>query len=118
MPQMASVVHHGGAGTTAAGLLASKPTFICPFFGDQPFWGHAVYAAGVGVEPCPVVDLTVEKLSKALKLLQSEHLRAAAEMMSSRMRAENGVKEAVRCFYKHLPIDDMVCDLDPVSKIV
>lgn len=38
MPQMCAVVHHGGAGTVAAGLRAGKPTFVCPFFGDQFFW--------------------------------------------------------------------------------
>ena len=37
-PRVAAVVHHGGAGTTAAGLRAGKPTMICPFFGDQHFW--------------------------------------------------------------------------------
>lgn len=30
------VVHHGGAGTTAAGITAGRPTVIVPFFGDQP----------------------------------------------------------------------------------
>ena len=38
MPQMAAVVHHGGAGTVAAGLRFGKPTFVVPFFGDQHFW--------------------------------------------------------------------------------
>jgi UDP:flavonoid glycosyltransferase YjiC (YdhE family) len=33
------VVHHGGAGTTAAGIALGRPTVIVPFFGDQPFWG-------------------------------------------------------------------------------
>jgi sterol 3beta-glucosyltransferase len=37
-PSVAAVVHHGGAGTTAASLRAGQPTVICPFFGDQPFW--------------------------------------------------------------------------------
>ena len=49
-PQVAAVVHHGGAGTTAAGLRAGRPTVICPFFGDQPFWGRRVHELGVGVE--------------------------------------------------------------------
>ena len=31
---VSAVVHHGGAGTTAAGLYAGKPTVIVPFFGD------------------------------------------------------------------------------------
>ncbi|OWY59323.1 UDP-glucose--sterol glucosyltransferase, partial [cyanobacterium TDX16] len=34
-PRMATVVHHGGAGTTAAGLRAGKPSVICPFIADQ-----------------------------------------------------------------------------------
>ena len=37
--KVSAVVHHGGAGTTAIGLLKAKPTVIVPFFGDQPFWG-------------------------------------------------------------------------------
>ena len=32
--RVAAVCHHGGAGTTAAGITASKPTFVVPFFGD------------------------------------------------------------------------------------
>ena len=41
--------HHGGAGTTAAGLRAGKPSIICPFFGDQPFWGQMVANRKVGL---------------------------------------------------------------------
>lgn len=37
-PRMAAVVHHGGAGTTAAGLRAGRPSIVCPAFGDQSFW--------------------------------------------------------------------------------
>lgn len=33
-----AVIHHGGAGTTAAGLIAACPTTVVPFFGDQSFW--------------------------------------------------------------------------------
>jgi UDP:flavonoid glycosyltransferase YjiC (YdhE family) len=35
--RVSCVVHHGGAGTTAAGIACGKPTVIVPFFGDQPF---------------------------------------------------------------------------------
>lgn len=31
---VAAVIHHGGAGTTACGLLNGKPTAIVPFFGE------------------------------------------------------------------------------------
>ncbi len=37
-PKVDAVVHHGGCGTTAAGLRAGRPAIICPLFGDQPFW--------------------------------------------------------------------------------
>jgi sterol 3beta-glucosyltransferase len=36
-PHMAAIVNHGGAGTTATGLLCGKPTVLVPFFADQPF---------------------------------------------------------------------------------
>jgi sterol 3beta-glucosyltransferase len=52
-PRMAAVVHHGGAGTTAAGLRDGIPTVILPYFGDQFFWGQRVQALGVGPAPYP-----------------------------------------------------------------
>lgn len=33
--RVAAVCHHGGAGTTAAGLRLGVPTIVVPFFGDQ-----------------------------------------------------------------------------------
>lgn len=44
-PQCAAVVHHGGAGTTGAGLMAGRPTAVVPAFGDQPFWGLMCWCA-------------------------------------------------------------------------
>lgn len=32
--RVAAVIHHGGAGTTACGLLNAQPTTIIPFFGE------------------------------------------------------------------------------------
>ncbi|KAF4140443.1 UDP-glucoronosyl and UDP-glucosyl transferase domain-containing protein [Phytophthora infestans] len=112
MPRVSAVVHHGGAGTTAAGLLTGKPTFIVPFFGDQPFWGWAVQRAGVGVTPCPIEELTTEKLRVAFKALQSPDMRSRALEIQQKMQRESGADEAVRCFYRHLPVQDMRCDLD------
>ena len=40
-PRMAAVVHHGGAGSTAAGLRAGVPSVLIPFTSDQPFWRAA-----------------------------------------------------------------------------
>ena len=60
-----AVVHHGGAGTTAAGLYAGKPTVIVPFFGDQFFWGRTVRDMGVGFME-PHASLTSKKLAAFL----------------------------------------------------
>jgi sterol 3beta-glucosyltransferase len=112
MPRVAAVVHHGGAGTTAAGLLSGKPTFIVPFFGDQPFWGQAVVNAQVGVAPCPIGQLTTDVLSKAFVELANPELRTRAEALRDLLLLEDGAGEAVRSFYHHLPTQDMWCDLD------
>ncbi|HEY1012134.1 MAG TPA: glycosyltransferase, partial [Herpetosiphonaceae bacterium] len=64
-PRMRAVVHHGGAGTTAAGLRAGAPSVIVPFMGDQPFWGRRVADLGAGPAPIPRKQLTAERLAAA-----------------------------------------------------
>jgi UDP:flavonoid glycosyltransferase YjiC (YdhE family) len=63
---VSAVVHHGGAGTTAAGIATGKPTVVIPFFGDQPFWGAMVARAGAGPVPIPFKQLTADKLAAAI----------------------------------------------------
>ncbi|KAG9405791.1 hypothetical protein AC1031_003709, partial [Aphanomyces cochlioides] len=110
-PKMAAVVYHGGAGTTAAGLLAGKPTFIVPFFGDQPFWGWAVENAKVGVHPCPLANLKVDVLRQAFSQLLSPEIIANARALQAKMLQEDGIENAVQSFYRHLP--NMQCALTP-----
>ncbi|CAL8077840.1 unnamed protein product [Prunus armeniaca] len=64
-----ALVHHGGVGTTAAGLKAACPTTIVPFFGDQPFWGERVHARGVGPAPIPTDEFSLEKLVDAIRFM-------------------------------------------------
>lgn len=95
-PRVAAVVHHGGAGTTAAGLKAGVPTIIIPFFGDQPFWGTRVAALGVGPKPIPRKSLTSENLAQALQeAITNEAMRQRASNLGSKIRAEDGVASAV-----------------------
>ncbi|PQM42747.1 sterol 3-beta-glucosyltransferase UGT80A2 [Prunus yedoensis var. nudiflora] len=76
-------VHHGGAGTTAAGLKAVRLTTIVPFYGDQPFWGERVHARGMGPAPVAVKEHVVE--------------------LAKDMENEDGVTGAIKAFLKHLP---------------
>jgi sterol 3beta-glucosyltransferase len=95
-PRMAAVVHHGGAGTTAAGLTAGKPSIICPFIADQPFWGRRVEQLGVGPAPIPQGKLSAARLADALKVAVSDAgMRERAAALGDKLRAEDGVANAV-----------------------
>jgi UDP:flavonoid glycosyltransferase YjiC (YdhE family) len=93
--RVAAVVHHGGAGTTAAGLLAEKPTLVIPFGGDQTFWAMRVRMLGLGPKPIRREKLTAAKLAKALhNLISVRSYRVAAREIGERMRTEDGVATA------------------------
>lgn len=95
-PQMAAVIHHGGAGTTAAGLRAGIPSIITPFFGDQAFWAQIVYQRGVGTKPLPVKNLTSAALAERIEQAVTDNsLRQKAAELGQRIRAEDGVAVAV-----------------------
>ncbi|KAF3963844.1 hypothetical protein CMV_011812 [Castanea mollissima] len=101
--QCKAVVHHGGAGTTAAGLRAACPTTIVPFFGDQPFWGDRVNARGVGPPPIPVDEFTLPKLVEAINFMLDPKVKERAVELAKAMENEDGVTGAVKAFFKHLP---------------
>lgn len=95
-PRVAAVVHHGGAGTTAAGLRAGKPSVIVPFFGDQPFWGSLVHAIGAGPKPIRRSRLTAVRLAAALREATCSHdMQAVAARIGEQIRREDGVARAV-----------------------
>lgn len=94
--RVSAVVHHGGAGTTAAGLRAGRPTIICTFFGDQPFWGRRVYELGVGSKPIAQKKLTGEKLSAAIReVTENQSIRQNAEALGEKIRDEDGIANAI-----------------------
>ncbi|MEM8821397.1 MAG: glycosyltransferase [Pseudomonadota bacterium] len=102
-PQMAAVVHHGGAGTTAAGFRAGVPTVICPFFGDQPGWAELSVALGLGASPVPRKHLTPERLSESIRVNTSDRgIRARALEFAVRLRNEDGAGVAVAEIEKRL----------------
>lgn len=111
--QCAAVVHHGGAGTTAAGLRAACPTTVVPFFGDQPFWGERVHARGVGPAPIPVDEFSVENLVAAIRFMLDPKVKERAVELAKAMEHEDGVTGAVKAFYKHFPRES----LDPKPEV-
>ena len=94
--RVSAVVHHGGAGTTASGLRAGRPTLIVPHMSDQPYWGRRVHEIGAGVKPVPRHRLTVETLAARLDELQdNSRIREGAAALGEKIRAERGVEAAV-----------------------
>lgn len=94
-PHVDAVIHHGGAGTTAAALRAGKPSVICPFFGDQPFWAHRVHSLGAAPPALDLKRLTVDKVVTAIRAMDDPHIRSRASQLGSEMRSEGGVRDAI-----------------------
>lgn len=96
LPQCAAVVHHGGAGTTAAALRAGVPSVVVPVFGDQQLWAARVQALGAGPPPLPRRHLTVARLATAIaQAVTDSTLRTQAQRLQQLLHMEDGVGMAV-----------------------
>lgn len=111
--QVSCVIHHGGAGTTAAGLSLGCPTIIIPFFGDQQFWGKIVAKAGAGPVPIPYKQLTAEKLTDAIQSALEPATKEKVQEISKKMKSESGVRDGVRSFHRHLDLASLRCAICP-----
>ena len=100
-PRCKLVIHHGGAGTTSAGLRAGIPNIVVPFTADQPFWGKRVQAIGAGPKPILVKSLSAEKLTRAILEAESDVLHKRAQTIGQAIRGEDGVSEAVNLIEKY-----------------
>jgi UDP:flavonoid glycosyltransferase YjiC (YdhE family) len=96
-PRMAAVVHHGGSGTTAAGLRAGVPSVLVPVAADQRLWAQRVGELGLGPKPIPRSKLTPQRLSEAIQqAIGDQGILGRASAMGKKIRAEEGVSNAVR----------------------
>ncbi|MGW7572509.1 glycosyltransferase [Streptomyces sp. NPDC054765] len=100
-PRMAAVVHHCGAGTTAAGLRAGVPTVPVPVTADQPFWAARLASLGVATAPIPFSELSaddaVPRLAHALtQATTSATRRTRATEAARRLATEDGAGEVLK----------------------
>jgi sterol 3beta-glucosyltransferase len=102
LPRCKAIIHHGAAGTTAAGLRSGIPNLVVSFAADQPFWGARVYAIGAGPQPIPVKKLTAEKLIAALIEADGDAIRIGAQAAARKIHAEDGVGGAVKSIEEHV----------------
>ncbi|TKA70441.1 hypothetical protein B0A49_06644 [Cryomyces minteri] len=99
---LSAVVPHGGAGTTAAGIAAGKPSVIVPFFGDQHFWGSVIARASAGPAPIAYKDLTAELLAEQLRIALSPEALTKARELGARMSLEEGAETGALSFHSGL----------------
>jgi sterol 3beta-glucosyltransferase len=95
-PRMAAVIHHGGAGTTHAGLKAGVPAVVIPHSNDQFAWGRRISELGVGAQPIPRKNLTAEKLAHAINTVLTEEIKNAASDLGMKIQSENGAQIAAK----------------------
>lgn len=88
--RVSAVVHHGGAGTSAAAMGAGKPSVTVPFFGDQFFWGTMVQKAGVGAKLLSGKALTVSFLAAAIIEVLQPAVFDRAEVLGKLIDGEKG----------------------------
>jgi sterol 3beta-glucosyltransferase len=95
-PQMAAVVHHGGAGTVAAALRAGVPQVSVPSWGDQVFWARRAATLLVGPSPVPRVTLTTERLAAAIEqAVNGPRYRRRATALAAIIAGEDETGRAV-----------------------
>jgi UDP:flavonoid glycosyltransferase YjiC (YdhE family) len=112
-PRCRAVCHHGGAGTTAAGLRAGLPTVVVPSFGDQFFWGQVVAEAGAGPQPIPMAQLDDVTLAEAFAACRQPLLQERARALGARLAEIDGVSRVVQSVYRQLPWHTLRCANDP-----
>lgn len=113
----ACVVHHGGAGTTAAALRAGTPQIIVHHLGDQQFWLRRVRRLGVSVAGVSHHTLSASWLSRALRRTLAEPgIGRRAAQLGAELRAEDGVAQAVLAIERAAERSSLVRAARPAAK--
>jgi len=102
-PQCQAIVHHGGAGTTAAALRSGVPSVITPCAFDQFHNAQLVADNGVGVATRQFSKVDVRGLAAALKRCTTdEAVIEKAKALGQTLRAEDGLGNAVSIIDKFI----------------
>lgn len=95
-PQMAAIIHHGGAGTTAAALRAGVPSVPVTGIMDQPFWARRLHVLGAATPPLRRTGLTSDDLAAAITDVTTDRrYTESAQRLSAAIGSEDGAARAV-----------------------
>lgn len=91
--RVAAVIHHGGAGTTAAAARAGIPQIITPMFSDQFYWSNRIVDLGIGTTT-PHADMTEAALSQALRRVLDPAIADRARAFGREVTSDGAKKAA------------------------
>ncbi|MFI9081375.1 glycosyltransferase [Streptomyces sioyaensis] len=95
-PRTAAVVHHAGAGTSAAGLRAGVPAVPVPLLFDMHFWASRLVALGVAPTMVPFSKINAKRLALAVsEAVHNPRHRARARALSHRIAEEDGAAPVI-----------------------
>jgi UDP:flavonoid glycosyltransferase YjiC (YdhE family) len=96
LPRCAAIIHHGGYGTTAAGLRAGIPALVIPHIADQFYWADIIHKLGAGPNAIPRLQMKERTLAHSLNsLLTNKSFHQTASILGTRIRTEYGTRAAV-----------------------
>jgi UDP:flavonoid glycosyltransferase YjiC (YdhE family) len=114
--RVAAIVHHGGAGTTAAATRAGKPQLVVPHIADQFHFGSTVHALGIAAPPLRRTRLTEDRLAERLdQLLHDASLRQRAHALGETLRARPVLANVSRLLVSHA---EPAFELGPPTAVV
>ena len=91
------VIHHGGAGTTAAACRAGVPSITVPHLADQPYWGYTLRKIGVAPKPLHRHDMTPRRLATRInQVTSSQSMTETAKVLMKKIEMEDGLTTAVK----------------------
>ncbi len=93
-PACRAIVHHGGAGTTAASMRAGVPMLVLWLWLDQPIWASAVSQLQVGIAR-PFSESTYDSLVADLRsLFAGDYATRAREVAAAMTKPSESVAKA------------------------
>ena len=104
-PRVAAVVHHGGAGTTAAAARAGVPQVITPMFSDQFYWASRIVDLGLGATT-PHTTMTEESLTASLREVLHPAVEVRARTLAGQVRRDGAEVAARRLVAEYGASDD------------
>ncbi|MDT5306693.1 MAG: hypothetical protein QOE52_4616 [Mycobacterium sp.] len=99
-PACRAVVHHGGAGTTAAGMRAGVPTLILWVTADQPIWAAQVKRLRVGSARRFSGTTKDSLVAELRRILTAQYVARAREIVTHMTEPEESVTAAANLLEK------------------